>query len=157
MTLRRDPLAKTPIAEITHTNLPLLNRFVSHDNPYARMHTHTQSPPDWHSHPSSPSCTPCSRALGSGLDPAPPSLDSPSPPLAQVSDNGSILPRKLTGVQEITYASTPTQPLPLPLPLPQTLTLTLTPPRRSTYASIPNPNPSPSPNPNAVAAPLQRA
>ena len=39
----RDPLAKTPIAEITHTNLPLLNRFVS--------------------------------------------------------DNGSILPRKLTGVQ----------------------------------------------------------
>ena len=47
MTLRRDPLAKTPIAEITHTNLPLLNRFVSHDNPYARMHTHTQSPPDW--------------------------------------------------------------------------------------------------------------
>ena len=51
--------------------------------------------------------------------------------MAQVSDNGSILPRKLTGVQEITYASTPT-----PLPLPLTLTLTLTSIER---AAVPGP------------------
>ena len=44
--------------------------------------------------------------------------------MAQVSDNGSILPRKLTGVQEIHLRLYP-------------------------YASIPTPTPTPTPNPYA--------